>query len=350
MLWSSDQGKTFVTLLRYFIASLAALNGWLIFSRITLRQSMRLLLVLLVIMLASSAAMYAGVPGFEFYALHDDTVLSTDRAMMLASLYTRLSHPFLGLSNDVAPIFSFLVFAFYGFTVVKRSLRYGCITILALFCLIATGSRAQIALTLVALCIYEVMVRRSATRILGALVFAGILFSIALSSPFFQDIVNLTEFASNVESRLSFSNVTSRLEYIPIATQEIERNWWLGYGGGISGQRAELAYGTHNFLLQLWLYYGVVMGTLGAVFLSMPIFYFYQRAARSTIGEHASLQAALMLGWLVLIAAALTQTFFDAALPRIVLFFFAGIGFAMSQLADDNPVTARDGNMVTADQ
>src|SRR6266705_5655996 len=87
--------------------------------------------------LGGSVAFYLRLPGFTSFSLPDTEV---DVAGVVSS-FARLGHPFIGLSNDFAPILAFMFFMMSGIRMMRRRLLYTTLATLCAVGVVLTFSR-----------------------------------------------------------------------------------------------------------------------------------------------------------------------------------------------------------------
>jgi O-antigen ligase len=214
------------------------------------------------------------VPGFQ----PEEAGLSTTSGDYL-SYYTRLSHPVLGRSNNLATVLAILVppLLYWGHT--RRDRRATTAGLIALTAVVLTLSRGVLVAFAVGGLGYLLLLRRppgSPRRpVLGKIV-AATLGLAAAAAALYELNPDTREFFLG---RLSPANVARRADLYSVAFQKIAERPLLGYGAGAVPDRdPALFVDVHNTYLQQLLYYGLPLGILvGVAIAALPIFFVARR-------------------------------------------------------------------------
>lgn len=315
--------KYVYTALCYFVAVQFG-RGW---SRTTLT---RLLSVVLISWLAGSIAMYLAVPGFDFFVAESTRFTQSEILDLIASMYTRLAHPYLGQSNDYAPLLAFLGFILLGYARLHRSMSAGVFAGLSFVSSALTFSRGVIAAILLGLVVYAICVRASISRlaVAGITVSLGvILVSFSLKDITVELADRQFDLASTVESRFGMDSIDERLESYEDALVLVREKPFLGYGVGFYDASGRLV-SVHNAYLEQWRYFGIVLGTVTSICYLLPLVYFFGLRARAP--HTAAWSDAVACGWLVLVVSSSVETFFEASVPRAVIYLLLGLCVGMT--------------------
>jgi O-antigen ligase len=249
--------------------------------------------------------------------------------------YTRLSHPVLGGSNNLATVLAFFapVLLYWGHTRHDRGITVaGFVTLLAIF---LTLSRGVLLSFLIAGVLYGVLAAgRRTTRQPGlagkiaAAVAAG-----AVAIAVFYAVNPAThEFFSG---RFSASNVTSRSELASVSFTKIASSPVLGYGSGVNlpvnplvnGNRGVAELGkldTHNAYLQQALYFGLPLGLVVSLALWGTAGLFLARR------RSAAVAGVIAYTLLVQLVSFLFESSFEGTVLRVL--FYLSIGLAVGLL------------------
>jgi hypothetical protein len=242
------------------------------------------------------------------------------------SYYTRLSHPVLGRSNNLATLLAFFVPPLLYWGARYRDARCTRAGLVALVGVCLTLSRGVILALLLCGLLYllvspssrlaRVARRSSKVRTLaaGGLMFAAVVLLYVLNpstKEFFAD-------------RLSPVNLEARWAFISLAAIKILQSPALGYGGGVTpDQDPDLALGVHDAYLQQVLYYGIPLGLVVCMSLVGICRFFFQQV-RADLGR--------ILGFSVLVQLLIFvfESSFEGTVLKVL--FYLCIGFAAGLL------------------
>lgn len=328
-LWAGDVAVATRSALLAVETVLAYLVGVNLAWRVGERAVARLVVVFVLGCFVVSGLFYLRVPGFGLYVPPGG---ATDVAR-LVSAFTRFSHPFIGLSNDYAPILG--AAALVGAGLVHAGGRALRLAVFLASCgVLLTLSRGAIAAFAVAGLAHVVLARvRWRTLLVGGGAMALLALAGAAAVSRFEVRVGSVTFtgAELVADRFrSTSNVAGRLERFEATWAEASRRPVLGAGAGAldpSGTGA-LADASHNTVLEQLLFFGGVLGTLVAaawVLLPAALWRALRAPGESDPGA-ARARAALAAAALFLVLASLTQTFLEATVPRVLVHLLLGLG------------------------
>jgi O-antigen ligase len=284
------------------------------------------------------------VPGFE------PRVPGKHTAGGYLTYYTRLSHPVLGGSNNLATLLAFFVpiLAYWGLS--RHDRRATTAAFIATIAIFLTLSRGVLLAFLIAALLYAPLASRRLPARRSNLV-PKIISAVAAGAVAIAIFTSIDPTAHQLfATRLSAANVESRTELISISLQKIALRPLLGYGGGVNPQldplsayRADTGHtsalavapaqasslsgtelDTHNAYLQQVIYFGLPLG------LAMTL------ALWATVGvfvanRHAQALAGV-IGYTILVQ--LVSFLFEASFEGTVLrvLFYMSIGLAVALL------------------
>ena len=239
--------------------------------------------------------------------------------------FTRLSHPVLGASNNLATLLAVFapILIYWGH--VQRDRRITIAGFVAAAAIFLTLSRGVLLSFLIAGVLYAVL--SSGTRTtqgngLGRKI-AGIVALGALAIAAFY-VLN-PETHEQFKTRLAPANLISREALISDAVTKIANRPLLGYGGGASPDRdPSLAEHVHNTFLQQAVYFGIPLGVLVSAALIGLAGFFLARRRRAAI---AGVLAYVLL--VQLVSFAFEASFEGTVLPVL---FYMSIGMAVALL------------------
>jgi hypothetical protein len=265
------------------------------------------------------------VPGFapEIDAKHSSGAYLT--------YFTRLSHPVLGASNNLAGVLAFFapILLYWGHVRKdKAAFCAGLVTLLAIF---LTLSRGILLAFLLAGAIYAVATygRPRLAPGLGAKIVGLAALGVVAISVFYVANPPTHEFFSG---RLSPTNADTRVSLISSAVSKIASHPFLGYGGGVEPLLSTIdpaadpaaKLDSHNAYLQQILNFGLPLGVIVSVALWATVVFFFARL------RSAPVAGILAFTLLVQCASFLFESAFEGTVLRVL--FYLSIGFAAALL------------------
>jgi O-antigen ligase len=275
------------------------------------------------------------------------------------AFYSRLSHPVLGRSNNLATVLAFFapILLYWGHTRHKRTFtRAGLITVVAIF---ATLSRGVLLAFIIAGLLYTPLADRRhraagrglkmkvvATVALGALA-VGVFYIVnAPTNNFFKD-------------RLSIQNVQQRSELYSNAFQEIATNPLLGQGSGVASAiplstpstnavtldvynsvpaatptASQPRIDVHNTYVQQAVYYGLPLGLLISLALCGIAGVFLARR-RAT-----ALAGVIAYALMVQLISFLFESSFEGTVLRVLFYMSVGLATALLRAVEGEATAA----------
>jgi hypothetical protein len=245
------------------------------------------------------------------------------------SYYTRLSHPVLGRSNNLASVLAFFapLLLYWGHIHSDRRLtRAGVITLVAI---VLTFSRGVLLAFLVAGLLYAPFVRPRRPHDAPGRGFAGKLVAVVAVGAIAIYAFYLVDPTAHqtLAGRFSLVNVRQRVDIVSLGISKVAERPLLGFGAGTIPDQApllEAERSVHNTYLQQFVYFGIPLG----VFLSMALsgiaaFFLARRQITGVAGA---------IGYVVMVQLVtfLWESSFEGTVLK-VLFFFS-IGFAVGLL------------------
>lgn len=327
--WSQDLLATLRSTTLYIEAIIAYLTVINLLKQYSARTILRLVSWFVIALVLAGAFLLLNVPGFQ----PQSPALKEEFGDYIP-YYARLSHPFLGRSNNLATVLAFFVpvFAAAGQAVRKR--RYLFMAIITLVATILTFSRGVLIALLVVGLIYGV---GSARSFLGTLRFLALsLVPIGLSVLImvtYNDATRVT-----LGDRLSDTNITSRLDLLEIGLEKIASRPLLGYGGGVNPDNEEALKPTvHNTFVQQVIYFGIPLGfAVGMSLVLLMVRFFVWRGAGAESRVIARAVGFSVLGQLLIFFA---ESSFEGATLRIL--FYLSLGLSISLLEAPSTSKAR---------
>lgn len=256
-----------------------------------------------------------------------------------ASYYSRLSHPILGRSNNLATLLVFFVPPLLYWGTRHRNApftRAGLAALIAVFLTLSRGVLLSLAVAgLLSWLSDPVRPRVTAARhasLLSKAAAAGATFSAVLFLYLLNPATN--EFFA---SRFGTANITERLDFIPLAVTKIVQSPVVGYGAGVvPDQDPGLALGVHDTYLQQIIYYGIPLGIAVSISLMLICAFFFSHRVRHDLAR--------VLGFALLIQlfSFAFEASFEGTVLKVLFYLFIGLAVGLLRSVERDPVTPKD--------
>lgn len=282
------------------------------------------------------------VPGF---APHVDFKHSSGGYL---TYYTRLSHPILGGSNNLATVLAFFapILLYWGHTRHdRRATRAGFIALLAIF---LTLSRGILLAFVIAGLLYAVLAPRGRRALhpglRGKVAAAFVMGAVAVGVFYMVNPATREFFAG----RFTSANVDTRAELISVSFTKITSSPVLGYGSGVNPTITEIdpdVYGNelhgvnayrpppkldvHNAYLQQALYFGLPLGLLVSLSLWGTAGVFFARR------RSAALAGVIAYTLLAQLVSFLFESSFEGTVLRVLFFLSIGLATALLRSSEE---------------
>jgi len=322
--WSENPIQTIYYMIQTVLALAAYLLAINLLQYLTPTFVMRALAVLLLAVVVTAGLAMARVPGFA----PDTTGMqigSIEHLAFLASFYSRLSHPFWGLSNAFAGVLAFYVPVLLGWAIAARRPWYFATAVLVFTAIGLSLSRGVMLATVIGVLASLIFWQRGRWAVAGSLATA---FGLSLMALWLLIIYNPVV-GGYVFSRLSAFNIMERLEKLKLAIAAIEEAPLLGYGAGVI-PRGEtlLTGGVHNTFVQSALEFGLPLGMLFAIVFILPAGLMLGR--QGGFAQTDPVMTVAVGGGLVAeLVVFATQASFEGAVLRILLYLGLGFGVVL---------------------
>jgi O-antigen ligase len=239
------------------------------------------------------------------------------------SYYTRLSHPFLGRSNNLATVLAFVAPLLVYWGHVRRN-RWAIVAgIVAFIAIFLTQSRSALLAFLVAGVVFApfALGRPGArTRLMRTILAVILLGAVAVAALYSLNPAT-NEFFSG---RFSRANIDDRSALLQAGTAKIADRPLLGYGAGVTPEEDPvLAGGVHNTFVQQVMYFGLPLGLLVVAAIVGFAGFFVARRLENPLG------GAVAYVVLVQIVIFLFQASFEGTLLRVLFYLSVGLGVAL---------------------
>lgn len=240
------------------------------------------------------------------------------------SYYTRLSHPILGRSNNLATVLAFFapLLLWWGHTHRdRRAMVAAAVTFIAIFLTLSRGVLLALLIAGVLYAPFAAGRHRFGRPGLGFKVTTLVTLGFTAIAIFYTVNAETREFFAG---RLSAENVTGRSALIAESLSDVAARPLLGYGGGASPEpNPLLAVDVHNTFLQQVVYYGLPLGLVTSVALCAIAAFFLARRTTPLAGA---------IGYTVMVQLVLFlfESSFEGTVLRVL--FYMSVGFAVALL------------------
>jgi hypothetical protein len=323
MLWTQDRSATFRATLVYAEGVVAYLFVVRELSAAPPGRVMTYIKRYSYLLIVPAVLLLLHFPGFgpeEAGLPHD-----SDRYL---SYYTRLSHPALGPSNNLATVLAFFVPLLLYWGHVRHDRRFsraGYVTLVAVVC---TFSRGVILGLLIAAVLAGlgslVRRRRVGSRISGKVVAAV---AVAAMAVLLLNQLNpdTREFFG---SRFTLANVFIRSQFAVEAIEKIAERPFLGYGGGTAPDGMWDLARVHNTYLQQMVSFGVLLGSCVSLALIGTAVFFFSRWRTS--------QVARVVGFTLIaqLFVFTVESSFEGTVLRVLFYLSLGLATAVVRASE----------------
>lgn len=258
------------------------------------------------------------------------------------SFFSRLSHPFIGRSNNLATILLMLVVVLVYWAVTRHDVATYVAAAVATIALVLTFSRGALLALVIAALVW--LVRRTpggstARRRLATTVRSVLAAAVAAGWAFYVLNPDTREF---IVGRLSLSNLFLRESRLSHGFDWLANRPLLGYGAGtLPGNDAAIAGGVHNTFLQQLLAYGVVLGVVGVIALLEVTRYFLG-------GRASGLRRAIGVGMVALLIDFSVEASFEGQALRVIVYVLIGMAAGLLRATEAAVPSAVSGPSRTA--
>ena len=293
-----------------------------------------------VVMLTGALLLYFRVPGFDLFAA-TDAPIDLDR---IAAAYARFSHPFIGLSNDFAPILAFTLFAIVGLSRSQpRRWVKPVAAVLAVGVFLTFSRGTMVGLAIVGLAYWTAS--RFSLRLVAKTAVVGMIVGVAVYAfashyAFSVGDRQLTGRDIVIDRLSNPGTVELRAEGYRTSLAVVWQRPLLGYGTGVfdPGRAGQLSGTAHSTYLQQLVFYGVPLGLLSSAAWIALAYVFWNWRSRTTDARRFANAVAAALT--VILVGAAIETFMEATVPRLLIYLLLGMSTALLN-AYDTPSRTR---------
>lgn len=335
LLWTTDAGSTVKQIIIYseaFICYLATITLIKKGSRRYRDAVIVLIMAFVSTMLLCSLLSLLHVPGFAPRLPPELEGDPNQLTNYFNSYYSRLSNPFIGLSNDFGSILLLFVFPLYAIASYKRTFFARTIAHLNLLAIFMTQSRGVLIALVTCWLIY--FSRHWGNKRFWR-VFAAILATLVIGLTIYLNINS--DSAQFLSTRFNLSNVGVRFAGYGKVMQLILRRPLLGYGGGvIPTDNPIVAIGIHNAYLEQILFYGILGGMFAILFILLIPLRFWI-IYKNNIGETQIFTGAVALSIFAESIVYLSETSYQASVLRVLIYFSLALLIMLTRIGASHP-------------
>jgi O-antigen ligase len=245
------------------------------------------------------------------------------------SYYTRLSHPVLGRSNNLATVLALLVplLLYWGHTRRdRRATLAGFITMLAIVLTLSRGVLLSFILAGLLYAPFALGRRDSGERGLGGKITALVALGAIAIGLFYSVNPATHEF---INDRFSLANISARSELVSVAWSKVADRPFLGYGAGTTpDQDPLLGANVHNTYLQQVLYFGLPLGlVVSATLVGIAAVFLARRPSTALAGVIA-------YAVIVQLVIGLFESSFEGTTLRVLFYLSVGLATALARATE----------------
>ncbi|MFE3849576.1 O-antigen ligase family protein [Streptomyces griseorubiginosus] len=324
MLWTQDRGATFRATLIYVEGIVAYLFVVRELGGVSPGRVMTYIRRYSLLLIVPAVLLLLRVPGFS----PEEPGVPTDSDRYL-SYYSRLSHPALGPSNNLATVLAFFVPLLLYWGRVRHDRRCtlaGWVTLAAVVCTLSRGVLLGLLTAAVLAGLGALLRRRLAGNRIPGRAVAVVAVAGAAAALLYRLIPD-----SLVASRFSPANVLLRSEFAVEAIHKIAERPVLGFGGGTAPDGLWDLARVHNTYLQQMVYYGVVLGALVSLALIGTAVFFFSRWRTSPV---ARVVGFTLIAQLVVFGV---ESSFEGTVLRVLFYLSVGLATALVRASGRQP-------------
>jgi O-antigen ligase len=323
MLWTQDRGATLRATVIYaegIVAYLFVVRELTGASPGRVMTHIRRYSLLLVV---PAVLLLLRVPGFQ----PEETGLPQDSDRYL-SYYTRLSHPALGPSNNLATVLAFFVPLLLYWGHVRHDRRFtlaGAVTLVAVVCTLSRGVMLGLLTAAVLAGLGSLLRRRHVGSLLVGRIVAAVVVVAAAATLVYRLVPHSDALLA---SRFSLVNVFTRSQFAVEAIEKIAERPLLGYGGGAAPDGMWNLARVHNTYLQQMVYFGVPLGAFVSFVLIGTAVFFFSRWRTSALSRVVGFT---LIAQLFVFAV---ESSFEGTVLRVLFYLSLGLATALVRASE----------------
>ncbi len=265
VIWSIHPGMTFKAMAVHFEAVLGYLVVINILRGLSVREHLGLMGAFVVVLLVAAVLSYTGIPALSPQLPPD--LSQSETAAFLLSYHARFSHPFIGLSNNIATVLVMVLPILVAIGWCYRSKHWYLAASFSFVALVATMSRGVFLGLMLAVGITGLLWLAVHGRFNKGIIRLFIFFLTAMVAGMTIFFYSSPSALQHLDGRFSFYNVDSRLLAYKATLGVILAHPVTGVGGGVGLGEVVSSTGlhsVHNAYLQALFWYGIPLGLVVA--------------------------------------------------------------------------------------
>jgi len=316
-LWTVNPTETLKAALTYTEALATFFITILVFGRLSSNTIACLLGIFVLSTITAAFLSETGFPGLSPQIPPNLMPGSLDYAAFILSYHVRLSHPFIGLSNNFATVLAFFPIMFSSYAKATRKPMFHWLAALSILAVVLTLSRGVILALFIAYGFYYGVRHQISLKSLlrGVALLVIIIFCV------FAYVKLNPQVEYNLPDRLSTGNIHIRLEawYSVLAT--LAEHPFRGYGAGVSVSEVTgfPLRSTHNAFLSQLFYFGLPCGIIAAgSVLIIPFLFIRWRLSSNKARFMRRAVVFTLIGQMLIFAS---QASFAGSVLRVLFYF-----------------------------
>ncbi|WLW50650.1 O-antigen ligase family protein [Streptomyces sp. YU58] len=330
MLWTQDQGATIRATVVYAEGIVAYLLVVRELSGAPPDRVMTYIKRYSYLLIVPAVLLLLRVPGFG----PEEAGLTLDSDRYL-SYYTRLSHPALGPSNNLASVLAFFapLLLYWGHVRQdRRFTRAGCVALVAIVCTFSRGVLLGLLTAGVLAGVGSLLRRRRVGRQISRKIVVAVASAATAVGLLYQLNPDTHELFG---SRFSPANFFIRSQLAIEAIEKIAERPFLGYGGGTAPDGIWELARVHNTYLQQMVYFGVLLGACVLLALIGTAVFFFSRWRTSPVTRVVGFT---LIAQLFVFAV---ESSFEGTVLRVLFYLSIGLATAVVRASESRPQTHR---------
>lgn len=328
--WSSERAFT----INEILVNIEALAAYLVVLNFGLhadkRELLRVLLFFSISLLLVSLLSYPPLSIFHVQLPGEQLMNDGAKAAFLLSYNARLSHPFIGLSNNFATILAMLFPVIFYIGKGLSSKLWLFVASLLLGAIIATLSRgvslataASFGLVFLYKIISTFALSKNSVKYIGLISITSVILVLFV-------YFTIPEMANHLQDRFNSGGASARFGLAVEAFKSISKHPFLGYGGGVpfsshfTGGLTDI----HNAYLQRIYWYGIPLGFISSLsIISIPLF-LNCIPCHDSFCQHV--KEGMFIAMLGQIFLGLIESSWEGSVLRVIIYALLGLFVALS--------------------
>jgi len=323
LVWTIETVSTIKVFVTYSEALVAYLVAFTIFSNLSSSAIAKSLLIFVTVIIATAFLSILGFPGLEVQVPLSYPPGTDAYDLYIISFSARLSHPFIGLSNNFATVVAFFPILFFAYAMAYNKKIFFYAALICFLVVALTLSRGVTGALILSYFIYiikgKIFLKGMWSIVLIALILTGGVFLYLELNPVAS---------SHFHGRLGAASVTGRFTGWWLGLDAISNSPLYGYGAGATIKEGRLYIDNlHNTYLNQLLYYGWFGGSI----VIMSILFLPVLVARLRLeGDKAIiLKRGVVFALITELIVFASQASLEGSVLRVIFYFSIGATMAL---------------------